>query len=179
MAALAAAATVCATGSLSSSGAAAMRPLSGRTLAHAPISGRRTRGQQQPIAAAAGQRSGKKRSSKAAVPVAEETTASLESTVASELAEERLQAAAAAAALSEEQQRRMDALAEAISERLGALAEADEWTPGAGCLTCGAAVAWLGGRAFSYLCCRLAARAAGLSGCSTAHAATCRPDAER
>ncbi|KAL4446309.1 hypothetical protein ABPG77_003116 [Micractinium sp. CCAP 211/92] len=104
-------------------------PLAGRPLAPASLSGRRTCGERQLTAAAAGQRSNKKRSGKAAVPVVEEAAADLESAVAADLADERLQAAAAAAALSEEQQLRMDALAEAISERLGALAESDEWTP--------------------------------------------------
>ncbi|KAL4423769.1 hypothetical protein ABPG75_001070 [Micractinium tetrahymenae] len=128
---MAAAAAGCAASSLSGSGVAATRSLSGRSLAPAAASGRRVRSQRQLTAAAAGQRSGRKagRSSggKASAPVVEEA-ASLESAAAAELADERLQAAAAAA-LSEEQQQRLDALAEAISERLGALAESEQWTP--------------------------------------------------
>ncbi|PRW61158.1 GTPase Der [Chlorella sorokiniana] len=80
------------------------------------------------VAAAAGPRSGGgRKGSKAAAPVQAPDSAA--EAAAAELAAERQVAADAAAALSEQQQQQMEALAQAISARLEALADSDDWTP--------------------------------------------------
>ena len=80
------------------------------------------------VVAAGGQRRGSGTGGrKAAAPVAD-TDGDSES--AADLADERIESVTSAAALSEDQQAQLDALAEAISAKLGALADSDDWTPG-------------------------------------------------
>ncbi|PSC70640.1 GTPase Der [Micractinium conductrix] len=93
------------------------------------VPARRLRHGRVVVAAAAGPRSSKKGGSagRSAAPVAEDHP--LDAAAAAGLADERQQSKASAAALSEQQQQQLDALAEAISERLGALADSDDWSP--------------------------------------------------
>ena len=100
----------------------------GRPLAPAATTQQRRRQRQRAApAAAAGPRSGSgRKGGKAAAPVQ-----APEEAAAAELAAERQLSAGAAAALSEQQQQQLDALAEAISARLEAIADSDDWSPGA------------------------------------------------
>ena len=99
--------------------------------AAAPGTAWRQRQQQRSVAAAAGPRSGGgRKGGKAAAPVQAPNADAAAEAAAAELAAERQAAADAAAALSEQQQQQMDALAQAISARLEALADSDDWTPG-------------------------------------------------
>lgn len=107
------------------------QPRSATTPAGSAVVQRRAYGQRLVAAAAGGQCGSRKKggSGKAAAPVADEA-ADLESELAAvELAEEREGSMAAAAALSAVQQARLDALAEAISQRLEKLADSEDWTP--------------------------------------------------
>ena len=99
--------------------------------AAAPGAAGRQRQQQRAVAAAAGSRSGGgRKGGKAAAPVQAPKADAAAEAAAAELAAERQAAADAALALSEQQQQQMDALAQAISARLEALADSDDWTPG-------------------------------------------------
>lgn len=77
------------------------------------------------LAGARGAPSGRKGGRAAAPPPAQ-----VPSEAADDLAEERQVAADAAAVLSEQQQQKLDAIAAAISAKLDALADSDDWTPG-------------------------------------------------
>lgn len=100
----------------------------GRPLAAtAPAQPQRQQRRRAVPAAAAGPRpGGGRKGSKAAAPV----QAPEEVAAAAELAAERQLSAGAAAALSEQQQQQLDALVEAISARLEAIADSDDWSPG-------------------------------------------------
>jgi hypothetical protein len=80
------------------------------------------------VVAPGGQRRGSGAGGRKAVAPVADTDGDGES--AADLADERIESVTSATALSEDQQAQLDALAEAISAKLGALADSDDWTPG-------------------------------------------------